>query len=124
MKIRTSSWILGGAYLLCAVMFYVIIARFQVVFSEHGIALPGLSRVVFAIGPLGWLLVMIAIGLVAVLKDLAFRSQTLTLAFAIVLMVLVGCVALAVIFPNIPVQVAESVPPNLRIVCNFSVADF
>src|ERR1035437_64135 len=112
MKITTFSWILGGAYLFCAVMFFFIITKSQAMFSELGVVLPALSRVVFTIGPLGWLLLTIAIGSVAVLKDLAFRSQALGLAFTIILAVLVGCVIAGVVLPTIPVQQAERVPPN------------
>ena len=111
MKITTFSWILGGAYLFCAVMFFFVIAKSQTMFSEMGVVLPALSRVVFGIGPLGWLLLTIALGSVAVLKDLAIRSQVLGLAFTIILVVLVGCVIAGIVLPTIPVQQADRVPP-------------
>jgi hypothetical protein len=103
MKIRSGSWVLGGAYLLCAVIFSLVISRCQAAFAQHGVVLPAHSRAAFAIGSWGWLLLTLALGSIAVLKDLAFPSRLLNFTFSILLIVLVFFVAFAMIVPTIPV---------------------
>jgi hypothetical protein len=121
MKIKAASWVLGGAYLLCAVVFFLVMSKCRVAFAEQGIVLPTPSKAAFAIGPLGWLLVTVAIGSMAVLKDLAFPWRGWNFAFSIVLLTMVFFVAFAMIVPTIPVQ-AESVPANPRASLDVAIA--
>jgi hypothetical protein len=109
MKIKTASRVLGAAYLLCALVFFLVMSRCQVAFAEQGTALPTPSRAAFAIGPSGWLIVTAVVGAMAVLKDLAFPWRGWNFAFSIVLITMVFFVAFAMIVPTIPVQ-AQSVP--------------
>jgi hypothetical protein len=63
---------------------------------------------------LGWLILAVGIGSIVVLKDLAFASRALNIAFSIALIVMVFYVGFALIVPSIPVQAAEVEPANHR----------
>ena len=102
MKIKTVSWVLGGAYILCGLILFAVMSRCQVAFSERGIALPAPTRAAFAISPLGWLLLTVTIGSIVVLKDLAFPWRVLNYAFFIVLIDAILFLAFAMVVPTIP----------------------
>lgn len=113
MKIKTTSWILGGAYLLCAVMFFRVISGFALAFAEQAIVLPPPTRTAFAIGPVGWLVLTATIGCIVVLKDLAVPGRLLNWVFSIVLILIVFFMTFAMLVPSIPVH-AESAPTSPR----------
>ena len=86
MKIKTASWVLGGAHILCGVIFFAVMSKCQVAFSERGIVLPAPTRAAFAISPLGWLLLTVVTASIVMLKDLAFPWRVLNFAFFIALL--------------------------------------
>ena len=113
MKAKLYIWIFGSAYILCAVMFFVIIAGFQPVLSGFAVPLPYFTKVVFAIGPVGWLLLTVAVGASAIYADLRFRSRSLGFVFVIVLALMGCCIAIGVILPIISMhQMTGNAPPN------------
>jgi hypothetical protein len=85
MKIRPYTWKLAGAYLLCGVMVFLIMTIFLRWCSNANIPFPIFSTAVFAVGPLGWLMVMLVIGALVVLKDFRFRSRFLNPVFTAIL---------------------------------------
>jgi len=99
MKIKAFSWILTGAYLLCGVMFFLVIPKFESIFSGFATPLPLSTRAVFAIGPFGWLSLAATVGALAILKDLRFRSRLLNLVFLMLLALAGGCLAVALLLP-------------------------
>ncbi len=109
MKIKVFSWILAGAYLLCGVMFFVVIPQFESIFSGWAVPLPLLTRVVFAIGPFGWLSLALAVGALAILKDLRFRSRLLDLIFLMLLALFGGCIVIALFSPIVHMGVLWSI---------------
>ncbi len=97
MKIKLYTWILAGAYFLCGVMVFLIMPRFLSLFSEAGMhQVPVFSTAVFAIGPLGWLLVTLVIGAFVILKDFRFRSRFLNPVFTVILALLMSGIIFAV----------------------------
>lgn len=80
-------------------MFFVVIQKFESIFSGFGVSLPLSTRAVFAIGPFGWLSLTVAVGVLAILKDLRFRARLLNLAFLMLLALAVGCLAVALLIP-------------------------
>ena len=103
MKIKVYSWILASAYLLCGVVLFLVTLKFQPwlqqAFSEVGMTLPFLTRATFVVGPYGWLLLAIASGTFVILKDLRFHSRLLSPLFTFILVLWVGCMAIALIYP-------------------------
>ena len=105
MKIKAFSWILAGVYLLCGVMFFVVIPQFESIFSGWAVPVPSLTRAVFAIGPFCWLSLAVTVGALAILKDLKFRSRLLDLIFLMLLALLGGCIVVALlILPFMPLR--------------------
>ena len=115
MKIKTCSLILAGAYSLCGAMFFLIVAKYRILFSESGVPLPFLTRAVLAIGPLGWLCLAVSAGAVTILKDLRFRSPLLNLVLTLVLGLLATCITVAVFLPAFPPQQIGRLMPSLRV---------
>ena len=72
-------------------MVFCIMRRFISLYSvsEEGIRhLPVLPAAVFAVGPLGWLLVMLLSGAFLLLKDVRFPSRPLNAIFTAILALL------------------------------------
>ena len=113
MRAKLYTWILGGTYLVCAVLFFVIISGFQSVFSELAIPIPHFTKVVLAISPVGWLLLTVAVGTGAVFADLRFRSRFLGFVFVMVLALMGCCITVGVLLPMLATcQMAGNAPPN------------
>jgi len=97
MKIKLYTRMLAGAYFLCGLMVFLIMPRFLSLFSEQGVkSFPVFSSAVFAVGPLGWLLVTLVIGAFVILKDFRFRSRSLNPAFTVILALLMSGIIFAV----------------------------
>ena len=99
MKIKVYSRILAGIYALFGAALFLVIPKFEVFFSGLAKPLPFLTRAVFAVGPFGWLCLSVAVGTFVVLKDLRFRSRLLSPVFTFVLVLWMGCMAVALVFP-------------------------
>jgi hypothetical protein len=96
MKIRPYTWKLAGAYFLCGVMVFIIMTIFLRWCSNANTPFPIFSTAVFAVGPLGWLMVMLVIGTLVVLKDFRFRSRFLNPVFTAILALLMSGIIFAV----------------------------
>jgi hypothetical protein len=102
MKIKNFSWILASAYLLCGILCFLILTKFELLLSQIAVPLPALTRIVLAVGPSGSLCLMVTIGLMALLKDLKFQSPALGPIFTIVLAMLAGCILVGLLMPCFP----------------------
>ena len=97
MKIKPYTRILAGAYFLCGLTVFLVMPRFLSLLSEMGIGhFPVFSTAVFAVGPVGWLLVMLVIGTLVILKDFRFPSRSLNAVFTAILALLVTGIILTV----------------------------
>jgi hypothetical protein len=103
MKIKVYSWTLASAYLLCGVVLFLVTLKFQPwlqqIYSGFGMTLPFLTKAAFVVGPYGWLLLAIASSTFVILKDLRFHSRLLSPLFTFILVLWVGCMAIALIYP-------------------------
>jgi hypothetical protein len=115
MKVRTYSWILAASYLLCGVMFFVVVAKFQAILSELEVPLPLLTRAVFLVGPLGWLTSAVVVAVGVVLKDLRFRSRFLNPLFTVILFLAVGSIVVAPIVAVLDFEQGLPVTPQQRL---------
>jgi glucan phosphoethanolaminetransferase (alkaline phosphatase superfamily) len=71
-------------------MVFLVMPRFLSLFSEIGFGhFPVFSTAVFAVGPMGWLLVMLVIGTLVILKDFRFPSRSLNAIFTAILALLI-----------------------------------
>ena len=87
MKVKIYSWVLAAVYLLCGVWLFVVVPVFRkVMYSEAGVTPSRLmTKIVLAVGPLGWLMLSILSAVVIVLKDLRYRSRLLNALFSVFL---------------------------------------
>ena len=97
MKIKSFSWMLAGAYLLCGLGICSVVLKLNEIVSGFGIVLPTVIRMAWGISPMGWLCASLAAALLVVLKDLRFRSRPLNVLFTLVLVSWVGCIVFAVL---------------------------
>jgi hypothetical protein len=106
MKVKFYSGILACVYLLCGVVLFFALFKFQEVFSGFGIALPLVTRVTLTVGPIGWLCLFVAVSLVVILKDLRFRSRSLNPLFTFGLVFCVVCMIIALLYPFDRIMIA------------------
>jgi len=92
---------LAGVYLLCGVALFLMLFRFQEIFSNFSIELPLATRMALAIGPVGWLCALGAVGMLVILKDLRFHSRLLNPLFAFLLGAWASFMAVALLSPII-----------------------
>jgi len=94
MKVKIYSWVLAAVYLLCGVWLFVVVPVFRkVMYSEAGVTPSRLmTKIVLAVGPLGWLMLSILAAVVIVLKDLRYRSRLLNALFSVFLFCVFACV--------------------------------
>ena len=113
MKVRAMSMIVAASYLIGGLLICLTISTWRAFLNESGVPQPIVTRVVFAIGPLGWLGLCTAIGSLAILKDLRFASPWLNLIFVLGFTILVGCIWAAIASPRFyPAQIGSAAPNN------------
>ena len=101
MKVRTYSWVLAGAYLVCGVILFLVIPKFQEIYSGFNIEGSFLMRATLATGPVGCLCSSAAVAMFVVLKDVRFRSRLLNPIFTVVFGLWIICTPFALIYPLI-----------------------
>lgn len=95
-RISRLSWILTGGYLLCGVMFFVLVRKVAFIFSELQPPLMLPTRVLLWVGPSGWLALMVFLAALIVSRDVGFRSHLLKPVITVGLCVALGGVLVAV----------------------------
>ena len=100
-KVKISSWLLAGGFVLFGALFALDVAKFKDIFTELEISLPRLTAAVFVIGPWGWFaLAVLAAGSV-ILNDLRFHSRLLTPILTLLVCTVVLYIVTALFLPVI-----------------------
>jgi hypothetical protein len=93
MPIKRYSWFLAGAYVLFGSVPFLLLPKFQVLYSGFDIELPLMTRATLAVGPAGWVCASATVGVLVVLKDLQVRWPLLNPVFTFLLLFALSCVS-------------------------------